>query len=373
MSTEPPLRLGLAGAGMIATYGYGVLPNLGVLAGRVDVVAICDLAPGRAASVASEFGIGHHFADLDDMLRNADLDAVLNLTPIPAHAETSMHVLAAGKHLITEKPLATTLEDAGKILTSAEDAGLVVVCSPPTMIMPTRIEARRLVRSGAIGRVCFARVRGSHQGPAARNWPADPTWFYQAGSGPLFDMGVYALAEITGILGPACRVSAMSGITQPSRVVRGGPFDGVVIPVTENDNTMIMLDFGDSVFAMVDATFNVSASRSPGLEIYGSEGTLAHFETGTSSGRDARIEVYRMPADGGTGSWEDVDMSGYAERIKRCSALKRAVLVDHLLECLDTGTEPTLSARHGLHVLEIMLAAQESVRTGEVQAISSVF
>jgi predicted dehydrogenase len=70
-------------------------------------------------------------------------------------------------------------------------------------------EARRLVRDGAVGNVAFARVQSSHAGPAGMAWPADPTWFYQQGAGPLLDLGAYGIDRITGILAPARRVSAI--------------------------------------------------------------------------------------------------------------------------------------------------------------------
>ena len=87
-------------------------------------------------------------------------------------------------------------------------------------------QARRLIGEGAIGKVAFARVQSSHGGPAAMAWPADPSWFYAKGAGPLLDMGVYGLDRITAVLGPARAVAAMSGVTAPVRRARGGPFDG---------------------------------------------------------------------------------------------------------------------------------------------------
>src|SRR3712207_7320571 len=82
-------------------------------------------------------------------------------------------------------------------------------------------------------------------------------------------MGVYGIHEITGILGPARRVVAFSGITEPTRTVRAGPFKGKQIEVTADDNTLFMLDFGQSTFAVIDGTFNVNAAKSPRVEIFG--------------------------------------------------------------------------------------------------------
>jgi predicted dehydrogenase len=165
------------------------------------------------------------------------------------------------------------------------------------------VEARRLIRSGAIGKVAFARVRASHSGPASMtNWPTDPSWFYQKGSGPLFDVGVYGIHELLGLLGPARRVSAMSGMTEPTRTVRSGPFAGTVIDVTADDNTLILLDFGDSTFAIIDATFNVNAASGPRLEVFGREGTLnVPNNTNVDGGRG--VEVFRLDAVSGLSGW----------------------------------------------------------------------
>jgi hypothetical protein len=85
---------------------------------------------------------------------------------------------------------------------------------------------------------------------------------------------VYGIHEITGILGPAKRVVAFSGITEKVRTVRSGPFAGKKIEVTADDNTLLMLDFGNSTYAVIDGTFNVNAAKSPQIEIFGRAGTI---------------------------------------------------------------------------------------------------
>jgi hypothetical protein len=161
------------------------------------------------------------------------------------------------------------------------------------------------VPDGVIGKPASARVQSSHAGLAARVWPADPTWFYQKGAGPLLDMGVYRIHRVTGVLGPAKAVAAMSVITAPRRRARGGAFDGLEIAVTEQDNNRLLLDFGGSTFAVVDATFNVTA------------------------------------------------------------LLMRAALVDHLVECLASGQPPVAGTDHARHTLEIMLAARTGVQEAD--------
>src|SRR5579884_1603280 len=247
--SSTPLKLGLLGAGMIATFPYGYLPNLHRIPDKATLMAVADPVVERAKAVAAEYGASASYASLEEMLEGSDLDVVVNLTPIPFHGSTTLQALRAGKHVISEKPLATTMEDADAIVDVARARGLTVVCAPPNMLYPVRREVKRLIDDNAIGKVCFARVRSSHGGPAAGAWPMDPTWFYQKGSGPLFDMGVYGIHDITGLLGPAKRVVAFSGIAEPVRTVRGGPFAGKAIEVTADDNTLMMLDFGESAFA----------------------------------------------------------------------------------------------------------------------------
>jgi predicted dehydrogenase len=370
------LRVGVLGAGVIATADYGILPNVQYISSKVRVTAIADTVPGRARAVADRFGIAEAYESLADMLDRADIDAVANLTPIPAHAETSLRILTAGRHLVTEKPLATTMADAATIEAAARAAGVLVVCSPPNMIYPSRREARRLVADGAVGRVALAKVRASHAGPAAMGWPLDPGWFYQQGSGPLFDIGVYGIDELTGILGPARRVAAFSGITEGRRPVVGGPFDGQFVDVTADDNTVLMLDFGDSCFGLADGTFNVHATRAPRLEVFGREGTLVmHYNT-NETGPAPPLELYRAatPGPGGrSGGWDSLDLGHLDAAQEHVDRVRRAVLIEHLADCLAGGRQPELSLARARHTLEIMLKAMESARTGQALELETTF
>lgn len=242
------------------------------------------------------------------------------------------------------------------------------------MLYPVRREVQRLVRENGIGKVCFARVRSSHGGPASGAWPMDPTWFYQKGSGPLFDMGVYGIHDITGILGPAKRVVAFSGITEPVRIVRGGPFKGKKIEVTEDDNTLLMLDFGESTFAVVDGTFNVNAAKSPQIEIFGREGTINLTDSmGPRDPTAPPFEVFRLDAVPGVDGWITPRAHAVLAAQRRFEELGRTAVIEHLVDCVRTGERPILSAEHARHALEIMIGAKESARTGQAISLQTTF
>jgi predicted dehydrogenase len=361
------LRIGVLGAGTIATAGYGVLPNLKHVKGEIELVAIADPVVERAKQAAADFGFRESYGDLREMLDATELDVVVNLTPIFLHSETSRLIVERGKHLVSEKPLAATMEDADAIIEIAEKNGVKIVCAPPDMLFPTYVESRRLIAEGTIGKVAFARVRSSHAGPGGSpgGWPLDPSWFYQKGSGPLLDMGVYGIHEITGLLGPAKKVTAFSGITEPTRPVRGGPFKGKEIEVTADDNSLFMLDFGGSTFAVVDGTFNVHAAKSPKLEIFGRKGVLNVYG-------DSPVEVYRTDALPGVDGWVS-PRNWPALHDPHVEALERAVLVDHLVDCVTEDKHPVLSAEHARHALEIMLAVETSARTGQHIELKTTF
>ncbi len=357
------MRVGILGAGMIATIGYGYLPHLGKIRDRVELTAIADRRLDQARAVAEAHEIGRAVGSLDELLA-LDLDAVVNLLPGPAHFTASKRILEAGRHLITEKPITGTLAEADELLDLADRRNLYVVAAPADMLASEWARARDLVARGALGKVAFARVQSSHAGAAALSWPVDPSQFYQEGVGALLDLAVYGLTQVTGVLGPARRVSALSGITVPERRVRGGPFAGMTIPVTAPDNNLILVDFGDATFAVVDGTFNVVASRSPRMEVFGLEGTLLVNRDDVGA---PPVEVYRLEAAPGMAGWiSPQTYELFPVGSDRFAELQRGSLIEHLADCIRDGVQPVASGRHARHVLELMLAAQQSAREGRV-------
>lgn len=365
---RPPLRVGILGSGGIATASYGVLPNIHHFSASVAVTAIADVAYEQAQTVAAAYDIPEAYASLQEMLERAELDAVVNLTPIPVHAATSRQILAHGKHLATEKPLAATMAEADELIDLARERRLSIVCAPPDLLYEPYQRAVELVRDDTIGKVAFARVRSSHAGPGGgpNGWPSDPSWFYQEGSGPLLDMGVYGIHEITGILGPARRVVALAGVTEPIRTVRGGPFRGLEIPVNVADNCLFMLDFGDATFAVVDGTFNVHAAKSPKVEVFGRRGVLNILRP---DGPD--LELYRTDIADGVDGWVD-PVAPIATNTRRAT-YGRSIMVGHLAECVLDGAAPVLSAEHARHALEIMLGVQTSAREQRFVELETTF
>jgi predicted dehydrogenase len=369
-AVAPRLRVGVLGAGMIATIGYGYLPHLGKIRDRVEVTAIANRRIAKARGVAQAHGIAHAVGSLDELLA-LDIDAVVNLLPGPDHFAASKRILESGRHLVTEKPITNSITEADYLIDTAERMGLYIVSAPADMLASDWGRARDLVARGAIGKVAFARVQSSHAGAAGLSWPVDPSPFYQEGVGALLDLAVYGITQVTGVLGPARRVSALSGITVPARRVRGGPFDGLVIPVSAPDNNLILLDFGEATFAVVDGTYNVVASRSPRMEVFGLEGTLLVNRGDVAA---PPVEVYRLDAAPGLAGWiSPQTYEIFPVGSDRYAELARGVLIEHLADCVRDHAQPIASGRHARHVLEVMLAAQQSAGEARVIDVGTSF
>jgi predicted dehydrogenase len=167
MSTNDRLKLALLGPGDVAQRDY--LPEFHRIADRAELVAVCGKGEARAREVAARYGVPAWYTDFSQMLTEAEIDAVVNLTPIQAHAETTLAALEAGKHVYCEKPVAGDLASAERLRDEARRRGLVLVSAPSVLLFPQLVLARRLLAEGAIGRSTppsAAAMAGCRRGPA---------------------------------------------------------------------------------------------------------------------------------------------------------------------------------------------------------------
>src|SRR5205823_13764929 len=143
-----------------------------------------------------------------------------------------------------EKPIATSLREGQLLLDQAQAHGVRLFGAPNAVTSPAFRCLAEIVASGEIGRVHAAHGRYGHGGPS---WGP---WFYRKGGGSLFDLGVYNITTLTGLLGPARGVVALSGIAVPERIV-----EGERVQVEADDNIMLLMDHGDAVFSCVQTGF----------------------------------------------------------------------------------------------------------------------
>jgi predicted dehydrogenase len=275
------------------------------------------------------------------------VDLVLVLTPAQTHAPIARAALEAGKHVLVEKPMATTLNEAAGLVALARRSPGHLLCAPFVLLSPTYQIIGQRLQQGAIGRVLSARARYGWAGP----WWAE--WFYRAGAGAIVDFGVYNITSLTGWLGSAKRVMAMTGTAIPQRELHGHP-----IQVEAVDNAHLLIDFGHACYAVVTTGFTLQRYRGPAIELYGSTGTLQLL------GDDWAPQGYELWQNQ-PGSWQL-----FAETDPFWSWTDG---LRHLVECIQQGIRPLCTPEHAYHVLEIMLKAQESGRDGKAKTIDSTF
>jgi predicted dehydrogenase len=152
-------------------------------------------------------------------------------------------------------------------------------------------------------------------------------------------------------------LACFSGRNVPTRTITAGPFTGKRIDVEIDDNSLLMLDFGESAYAYLDATYCVLAYRGPRMQIFGSEGTIS--VGGARTG--AQVELFREK----TGDWADVDVEP--------EEATRDLGVLHVVDCLREGKPLLLTGEHGRHLVEIMTTAPAAAREGRTVAMKTTF
>jgi predicted dehydrogenase len=243
--------------------------------------------------------------------------------------------------------VATALADAEAVLATAEAAPGHLVCAPHILLSPTYRAMHARVLAGEVGGLLSARARYGWAGP---DWGR---WYYEPGGGALFDLGIYNVTSLCGFFGPARRVTAMSGVAIPERVV-----EGERIRVQAHDNAHILIDFGDARYAVVTTGFTMQNYRSPCIELYGTHGVLQML------GDDWAPEGYEL--------WRN-DKAAWEVYPESDPTWPWTDGLRHLVECLETGTEPVTRPEHAYHALEIMLAAQAAGDDGLAREITSPF
>jgi predicted dehydrogenase len=347
-----PVRVGVIGCGSVSNV---YLPHLAACR-YVQLVSTCDIIPSRAQRQAERFQIGHHYPHLDAMLAGAEFDLLVNLTDMQEHERLNRQAIAAGKHIWSEKPIANSLAAGQELLRSAQQRGVRVWGAPTVVNSPQFAFMAQTIASGKLGRLAAAHADYGHTGP---NWSA---FFYETGGGSMPDLGVYNLTSLTGLLGPAKSVTAMTSIVTPTRDIA----DKGSIRVTAEDNAMLILDHGNGTLSHVQCGFNY-------FNPHGHEGSQETRHTISLVGTEGCMGLVGY-------DWEPlaVDLATqshpqYQRHVDDAQGYVWQQGASLVAECLATGKEPLFTPEHALHVVEIMTAARESQQSGRRIDLSSTF
>lgn len=352
-AAEPvKVRVAVIGCGSVSRQ---YLPHLAKCP-HVELVSTCDIIPERAKAQAERFKIPNHYPHIDKMLAGAAFDLMVNLTDMQEHEHLNRQAIEAGKHVWSEKPMANSLDAGQKLLESARAKGVRIWGAPAMVVSPQFAFMAKAVAGGKLGKPAAAHAEYGHTGP---DWSA---FFYEKGGGSLPDLAVYNLTTLTGVLGPARAVTAMTSVVTPTRRIRGKG----EIKVEAEDNAMVLMDHGNGLISHVQSGFNY-------FNPYGHDGRNEQRYTVSVYGTTGFMGLVGY-------DWEPhaVDLATKVEPNVKRHATDKGNFVWQMgaslaAESLATGKELLITPEHALHVLEVIQATRESQDTGRRVPLRSTF
>ena len=358
-----PVAIGVVGAGAIGIRGalrHLSLPDVG---DRVRLAAVCDPVPGRAQAAAEQYDVAAWYLSYEELLADPAVEAVTLCSPIGLHYEQGLQAIEAGKHVHFNKTMTTTVAEADEVIARAAERGVHIVASPGMMLHPHNRRIRRRILEGRLGTLAWA-ITGTTAGSGTYHLneefrtgediltTVDPTWYFRSpGGGPQYDVTVYCLHNLTGLLGPARRVTALSGIALPEREYRGEQ-----IHLDMDDSTILLLDYGAGFHAVVYATVAGAVTAGFFPTIYGTKGSVVGTRLGD--------EELKLPEDHQphvTGPHQNMPESHVFEDMMQ--------LVDRIRQ----GTPTLATPEHARHVIDIIESGYRAARTGVTQELHTRF
>ena len=365
--------MGVVGAGSIAV--RGILPHLALsdVQDRVALQAVCDPVPGRAEAAAERFGVTHAFVEYEALLEQGEVDAVSIASPIGLHYRQGKQALQAGKHVHFNKTMTTTVDEADELIELAREKDLRIVASPGEMLRPHNQRIKELIAEGALGTLAWAACGAAfgtyHERESVRQGDdplsnIDPSWYFRKpGGGPLYDMTVYALHGLTGVLGAAKRVTAMSGTRIKER-----EFRGTMVACDADDNTLMVLDFGENVFAFVYGTAAGRVTDGFNGSYFGTKGAIV--------GVTLNDEPFDYPGR----ELAESNRGGRQWLLPHVVGEHRGLGEEHvyedvmqLVDWVREGKASIVTAEHARHVIDIIESAYRASESGKTQELRTTF
>lgn len=337
-------KVGIIGCGNISRAyftGLGFFPHL-------EIAACADLNVDLAKEKAAEWHVPRG-CSVDELLADPDIEVVVNLTIPAAHAPVDLQILEAGKHPYSEKPFAVEREDGKKVLAAAAEKGLRTGCAPDTFLGGGIQTCIKLIDDGWIGAPVAATAFMMGSGP--EKWHPNPTFYYQKGGGPMFDMGPYYLTALVAMLGPVRRITGSARITHEERMATGEKTYGLKIPVETPTHVATVLDFHSGPVATLVTSFDVQAHNLPRIEVYGTQGTLSVPDPNTFGGP---VLIKRAGAQ----EWSEVPL------LHGTSEPGRGTGVADMAAAIKTGRPHRASGELAYHVLDLMHGVHDASREG---------
>ena len=355
MSQTDPVRVAFVGCGNIAgPYADSMKKH----AEKLEIIGAYDLNPDAGQAFVGKHG-GRLYRSLGEVIADESVELALNLTIHLAHGEVTKKLLRGGKHVHSEKPLATSRREGMACVELAAKQGQLLSCSPFVILGEAQQTLKKVVKEGLVGEVreVYAEMNWSR----IEFWHPNPAPFYGKGAGPLLDVGCYPLSVLTQIFGSVAAVRAMGGVRMPVRTIGSGPRKGETFEVVNPDHTVALVEFASGVCCRLTASFFGVKSGQAGIEVHGTGGSL---RLDSVVGFNSKLEVCKP----GERDWMPVPP--IAEPFPGIEWARGPLDV---ASAIRRGTPLTCPGTAAYHTLDISLSALEAARSGRMVKVKSTF
>jgi myo-inositol 2-dehydrogenase / D-chiro-inositol 1-dehydrogenase len=342
MSTQGKVKVGIIGSQFeaeIHAAAFQIMPE------EAEVVAVASPTPGHAQRLAAQYHIPRVFLDYRQMLEQRDIEMVTIAAPNYLHAQMTADIARAGKHVVCEKPLCMTLEEADAMIDVCRRQGVLLMYAEELLFTPKYVQAKRMADEGAFGKVYQVKQSEKHFGPHGE-------WFWdvqRSGGGVLMDMGCHGIAFCHWFLG---RPAIKSVYCQMGTYVHADKTKG-------EDDSICILEFAGGAVGIVENSWARRGGMDDRIEVYGEGGvTYANLHMGnalpTYSEYGFGYAVEKAPATKGWSYpvFEELWNYGFPQEMR------------HFARCVRGHQTPMVTGEDGRLVQEVLYAAYESAGTG---------
>ena len=334
----------------VAILGCGFIANIHVESYQrfvpdAEVVAVYGRNQEKAEAFAKKYGIKEYYSDIDRLISNCDCEVIDICLPNYLHYDACIKSAKAGKHVIVEKPLALTLEQADEMIATCKAHNRKLMYAEELCFAPKYERVRALVEANAFGKLYMIKQSEKHSGPHSR-------WFFEeqySGGGVLMDMGCHAMAWMRWILGGNPKVKSVYATMQT-----------VIHDTNCEDNSVAIVEFENGVIGIAEDSWAKHGGMDDRIEVYGDKGvSYADLFQGNSAltysleGYD-----YAMEKAGSSTGWsftvfEEAFNQGYPQELA------------HFIQCVREDLTPKVTGEDGRAVLEMLYAAYASAACGK--------
>lgn len=342
MRSSNQVKVGIVGSGFEADIHAA---SLAMLAEEAEVTAVASPTPGHARALADRYGIRDAYTGYREMLRDPDIEMVTIAAPNRLHAEITVACAEAGKHVVCEKPLAMTLEEAERMVDACRRRGVLLMYAEELLFTPKYVKAKEMAGQGAFGRVYLVKQSEKHFGPHS-------AWFWdvnQSGGGVFMDMGCHGVCFCWWFLGrPAIR----SVYCQMGTHVHADKTEG-------EDDSLCILEFAGGAVGLVENSWARRGGMDDRVEVFGEGGcTYANLHMGnalpTYSEYGYGYAVEKAPATVGWSYpvFDELWNYGFPQEMR------------HFARCVRGKETPVCTGEDGLAVMEVLYAGYASAGAG---------